>query len=306
MISNRALAILLILIIVPTGAITLARFLPVPPRRDQIPAGAYVVPWMQPNPSISYLTGIPPQLQPWNLSSAMAGALTLDTTFTINTPNYTRVVPSIVYLGHDLSYLYVGGIFTGMYANPFTNSRLYLANYFQLLLDTDNDGKITQPEAGSYEQVNIPPCPIVPNRCDLGSGGWGTYLTFGYEDLAWRDNPPFLNRSVWDFAQNMCSQPFTDAGYYAEYNNVTGTLALIFARSLAQPSSCANALQMQPGDRWVMSFLLELGFFNPNVIYGDFVGGWPLTVYPYINNDASSWPKLVIDLANPPRQFTGQ
>jgi hypothetical protein len=101
----------------------------------------------------------------------------------------------------------------------------------------------------------------------------------------------------------------TFADGFAEYDPPTGTLTIIFDRLLRLPvMSGLDALQMRPGERWVMGFVLELGFgrYQSGQPFSDNVGDWPVNVYPYLSDNSSSWPKLVIDLTNQPATFPGQ
>jgi hypothetical protein len=83
-----------------------------PLRMDNVPPDANIVPWMRPNPQITELSSR------FDINLVMANALKLNITFSIVLFNGTRVIPSTLYLGHDSSYLYVGGRFVGMYTNP--------------------------------------------------------------------------------------------------------------------------------------------------------------------------------------------
>jgi len=79
-----------------------------PLRIDTVPADAYVVPFIHPNPPIKTIRqSAPPwgDMPPWNIECVMPGALKLDITFNLHTPNGTRVISSTVCLGHDLEYL---------------------------------------------------------------------------------------------------------------------------------------------------------------------------------------------------------
>jgi hypothetical protein len=269
------------------------------PRIDPIPAGAYIVPWMSPNPSISTLLGIPLDQLPWNLDTAMAGALRLDMTFTIPVPGQTRVVPSTVYIGHDAEYLYVGGSFSGIGPDPNSNAQGGYPDYFNILFDVANSGVLTFPEAGSTMSVDVSP----PGAKPLPHG-W-------YQDDVWRNYIDVVHRAAWDFADSTGMTALTVGSMAAEYDNSTGTLVIIFSRHLSLASYYKNSLQMSPSERWVMGFVLELGLWNilwnsPGIPYTDYVGDWPRNVYPYISNDSSWWPKLVIDLTKPPAKFPGQ
>ena len=118
MISKRILlfAILFTILIVSSIFIVSKWILEEPLRIDTIPSDAYVVPWMQPNPSISVLKTYqsnPYGPPPFNVDSVMANALKLNMTFNITVSSGPRVIPSTVYLGHDEHYLYVGGEFRG-------------------------------------------------------------------------------------------------------------------------------------------------------------------------------------------------
>lgn len=83
-----------------------------PLRVDTVPAGAYFIPWMEPNPSIEELNlhaQQPYGLPTFDIDTVMVGALKLSMTFNITVPGGTRIIPSTVYLGHDSDCLYVGG-----------------------------------------------------------------------------------------------------------------------------------------------------------------------------------------------------
>lgn len=305
MIQNRVLALLLLLILIPIGFLLIFRSsLPFlnPLRRDAIPSGAYVVPWMTSTESIASLYATPPQAQPWNLTAAMRGSLTLDITFNIALPNGTRIVHSTIFLGHDLNLLYIGGIFRGMYSNPNSHTNPdgsydVPPNYLKMLVDVNNDGVLKAPESGSDPVVFVP-CLFDPSRCGLGSGGWGSIDTFpGYDDLAWVNYVPEYRHGGFDLTSHICLQPSTLAGIATEYNYSSGDLVIVFAKRLSQPNSCADGLQMRSEERWVVGFLFELGYAKEAPL-SDYVSGWPITAYPYLSTDSSSWPKLAIDLAN--------
>jgi hypothetical protein len=260
-------------------------------RRDSTPSDAYVIPWKRPDPSIEILMAA---MNPWNVDTVMAGALQLNMTFHIITRNETRLVPSTLYLSHDAKYLYIGGEFRGMFMNPASGSNLTLPNYFQLLLDTNNDGMLKFPETGSRLSVLV-------YGNSWRTSGW-------YRDLVWVDYSNFFHRAIWmfgdDYYDEYLSKPpptVACSGAVSEYDNSTGTLTILFARNLRLPEIAnIDALQMRPGERWTMGFLLELGYATWYGPMSDFVDGWPRNVYPYLSNDSSWWPKLVIDLANPP------
>jgi hypothetical protein len=273
-----------------------------PLRIDTVPAGAYIVPWMRPNPSIEVLGGIPLDQLPWNLDAVMAGALRLNITFRVPVPGQTRVVPSTVYLGHDSEYLYVGGNFSGIGPDPNSNAKGGYPDYFNVLFDVANDGVLTFPESGSAMSVDVSPPGAKPPP-----QGWDCPLSYWYQEKVWRDYIPVIGRGAWDFADSVGMMALTVGSMAAEYNNSTGTLVVIFSRHLWQAGFWTNnALQMRPGERWVMGFMLELGLWNfPTVAnpYTDYVDGWPRNTYPYLSDDSSWWPKLVIDLTNPPSSF---
>jgi hypothetical protein len=273
-------------------------------RIDAIPPDVYFVPWMRPNPSLEELKAMPGMDgPPWDIDSAMADALKLNMTFRIvcqhGTINETRVVPSTVYLAYDMNYLYVGGKFNGMGRNPASNSSdnpgTILANYFQILFDVKNDGVLTNPESGSTFAVTIDE-----------NANWRTRMTWWVEDMVWGYYPA-ARRVSWapatDVGMNVRTWGLADV----QYNNSTGTLAFIFSRYLWMPGYYMdNALQMRAGERWVIRFVLELGYNTWFATYSDFVDGWPRNTYPNLltDKDSSWWPKLVIDLTNPPSEFT--
>ncbi len=305
--STRVYALILLLILVSVGLL-LTRNLYWPntsPRIDPLPQGAYVIPWLTTSPNIGAIDATPPTNQPWHIDLVMRGAMTFDVNFHIPLPNGTRLVPSTVYVGHDQNFLYVGGIFRGIYSNPTSTSTVEYNERFNLLLDTDNDGILTNPESGSVLLANIG-CSLYPSNCGLGADGWGaSALAYGYTDMAWNEHAPFIERSAWEFAGDICTAKgltyiSSVGGYTVEYNVWNGTLVVLFSRHLFVPGACNNGLQMRLGERWVMSFLLELGYQNQTAIYQDLMDGWPMNVYPYLSNSTTSWPKLVVDLTNPP------
>jgi hypothetical protein len=259
-----------------------------PLRIDAIPADAYVIPWMQPNPTISTLNSL---MSPWNVDAVMAGALRLDMVFNITTDNQTRVVPSSVYLGHDLDYLYVGGKFQQMFTNPASGSNLTLPNYLNILFDVDNDGKLESPESGCRLSVLV-------YEDEWKTSGW-------YRDLVWVNYSSYFHRAIWMFGdQYKPGSSVAGVEAAAEYDNSSGTLTILFSRHLRLSEIAdINALQIRPGERWVMSFVLELGYATWYGDLSDFVDGWPRNIYPYLSNDSLWWPKLVIDLTNPPPSF---
>lgn len=268
----------------------------VPPlRRDPIPFGAYIIPWMKPYPSIDDLQRISPSDTPWDVDVVMTGALKLDMTFNIALNNESRVIPSTLYLGHDTDYLYVGGEFRGMYKNPYSSPTWIVNNYFQIFFDVASDGVLTFPESGSRVTVAL-----------YENASWRTGKSWGYHDTVWHYVKE-LKREAWIFGEDYYwpnAQPaFSIRDSDIDYDNSTGTLIAIFSRYLWRSGNAdINALQMKRGERWVMSFLLELGYARSG-LYQDSVDGWPQKFFPYLTNDSSRWPKLVIDLSNPPPEF---
>ncbi len=254
-----------------------------------MPAGAYIVPWMRPNPCFGQIP------DPFNIDSIMENALKLNITFHIDTPNGTRIVPGTVYLGHDSKYLYVGGKFTGMYSNPasvpYGDTQ---PNCFQIYFDVANDGVLRTPEAGTCFAVNID----VPQETLVG-GSWA--------DMFWQYADDPYNHNIWMpadlYLETRGGQHiFSMAAHEQEYDSATGTVTILFARYLNRPGmEGINALQMRAGERWTMGFLLELEYQKE---LANMVDGWPQNIYPYLSNDSSWWPKLVIDLTSPPPSFS--
>jgi hypothetical protein len=270
----------------------------IPPvlRKDSPPAGAYVVPWMQPNPSIEELKSHPQQANgppPFDIDVVMAGALKLSMTFNISVPGGTRIIPSTVYMSHDSDCLYVGGEFIGMHLNPADTATDTVPHCFSVLFDVANDGVLKQPESGSTLSVFVLPD---------ATGGWM------YEDMMWAYSA-LDKRSLWVTAENYYSdlqraQPaaaIEDTDAVTEYDIPTGTLTVLLSRYLRQPESRElNELQIRPGERWAMGFLIELGYITNIGHWSDYMDDWPRRIYPYLSNDSSWWPKMVIDLTNPP------
>ena len=269
-----------------------------PLRIDDVPEDAYIVPWMRPNPSIAELSSHPQYVGgpvPFNINSVMAGALTFHITFRIEIPNgEVRVVPSTIYLGHDLEYLYIGGEFIGMGLNPYKdpdNPSLILPNFFEILFDVANDGILAFPESGSRISV-----------CISQDGGWVCF----YHDLLWCYSKSDKSMG-WSLEDNYCfpnaPPPRAIGQMTVAYDNSTGTLIVLFSRHLRWSKNAdINALQIRPGERWVMRFLLRLGYAT-YTIYGMYDDTWPQHKYNDNSNDTSQWGKLCIDLTNPPPQF---
>lgn len=256
-----------------------------PLRIDVVPTGAYVVPWMRPHP---YFGQIPTT---FDIDAVMADALKLNMTFRISMWNgTTRVIPSTVYLGHDSKHLFVGGRFAGMYSNPASLPNDTQPNLFSILFDVTNDGLLKTPEAGSGFGVNID----VPEE---------TLVLTQWDDMVWVYERYTYKHMMWMPAQNYLLPNAARAGssvaaQTAEYDNSTGTVTILFARFLRTPGTeDFNALQMRSGERWVMGFLIELWYQKE---LDNRVDGWPKKTYGEWSDDSSWWPKLVIDLANPP------
>lgn len=260
-------------------------------RMDTIPQGAYVVPWMKPYPPIQQLP------DSFSIDAVMANALKIRITFTINMwDGSTRVIPSTVYLGHDSQYLYVGGKFVGMGSNPASVPNGWTQpNVFSIYFDVANAGTLITPEAGSSMLVTID----IPQE---------TLAVEAWNDMMWVYEPATFKHLIWMPASNYLQsigqgQTVSSTAYHAaDYDNSTGTVTMLFARSLSRPEIAdVNALQMKPGERWVMGFLIELEFQSTNIDYR--VDGWPRTTYGIWSNDSSWWPKLAIDLSNPPTTY---
>ena len=276
-----------------------------PLRIDNIPAGAYVVPWMEPNPSVANVTLYSINSQPWNIDTVMAGALKLDMAFTVTVLNETRIIPSTVYLGHDADYLYVGGQFHDMYRNPTDNGSSTFANVFGILFDVTDNGQLTFPEAGS----------VLGDYLFENASLQFNDATWTFDDLFWGrvagEQTPIWNLQS-DYYSPKAEPAFAEKDTAAEYDNVTGTLTVLFSRYLWCPgNSLTNAFQMKRGERWVMGFMLMIGYMNEYALLpgpagpGGFLATWP-EAYSFESNDSSSWPKLVIDLTNQPATFPGQ
>jgi hypothetical protein len=271
------------------------------PRIDPIPAGAYIVPWMNPNPSIASLVGIPLDQLPWNIDTAMTGALKLNITFTIPLPGQTLVVPSTVYLGHDAEYLYVGGSFSGIGPDPFSTPQTGYPDYFDILFDVADSGALTFPEAGSVMSVIVAP----PGSEPVPYGWVCPTITF-YQELGWQNYISAVGYASWDFAQGHGMNAVTVGDMVTEYDNSTGTLVILFSRHLGGVAGYyKNSFQMSPGERFVMGFLLQLGFAGEGSSYNIYQGSWPESNYFWSSNNSSSWPKLVIGLTNPPATYPG-
>lgn len=257
---------------------------------DSVPSDAYVVPWMRPyQPYPYYYFG--EILVSSSIDTVMADALKLNMTFRISIWNgTTRVIPSTVYLGHDQNYLFIGGKFVGMYNNPANIFSSDEPNVLGIYFDVGNDGILKTPESGSryYVSIGVPP--------------HETSVSATYGDIIWAYEPTQSKRTIWWPAQNYLFPHGTSSTAFANgtarYDNSTGTVTILFARFLRRPGTeDFNAFQMRPGERWVMGFLFELWFEKS---FDNRVDGWPYSIYPYLSDDSSWWPKLAIDLTNPP------
>jgi hypothetical protein len=247
---------------------------------------------MKPYPPIEELT------PGFNIDAVMANALQLNITFNITMwDGSTRVIPSTVYLGHDSQYLYVGGKFVGMGSNPSSEPNGWTnGNVFDIYFDATNTGTLTTPEAGSDFEVTI----------DVPQNTLGAYFS---GDMLWVYDPYTYKHMIWMPADNLNQGTETPpacstAALIGGYDNSTGTVTMLFARRLSMPEIAnIDALQMKPGERWVMGFLLELEFQKE---LDNRVDGWPRTTFGVWSNDSSWWPKLVIDLTKQPATFPGQ
>jgi hypothetical protein len=247
---------------------------------------------MKPNPSVADLNWYARNYEIWNIDvdSAMTGALRLNMTFNISILDETRIIPGTIYLGHDSAYLYVGGIFHGMYRNPTSNDPDgAFADVLVMLFDANNDGKLTFPEAGSCIGVYI----------------WeNNQYVWNHIDLVWEiPTYPYWDQGAAYYQPK--AQPAFGVDKLAPcYDNSTGTVSVVFARYLWQPGNAEiNALQMRPGERWVMGFMLLAGYSDRTKLFPSFVKSWP-DGFSYQSSDSSWWPKLVIDLSNPPLSFS--
>jgi len=296
--SRRVIFLSLLFPIIVAGLVITSPLYYHPLRRDNVPIGAYTIPWMTPNPSIAVLGSIATPLLPWNISSVIGNGLKLEINFRVVLPKETLIVTATIYLGHDSDYLYLGATFRGAWLDPTASAQAYGSDDFQILFDADNDGQLSYPEAASDLPTYI--CAPVNERAGYcqpyyNTAGWGRPNLSGAGDRAWQGN--------WEDASLSCPSPFNSAGgWTSEYNNNTGTLELLLARHLSVPNTCGNGIHMRSGERWVMGFLLQFGYSNTNASmpYTDFVDDWPRLAYPFPTNDASWWPKLVIDLTRPP------
>ncbi len=263
-------------------------------RFDPIPLDAYIVPWMRLNPPIeeleksSWRYGV--EDIPWDIDVVMADALKLNITFKIKIPNSTIVVPSLIYLGHDMELLYIGVKSVGILHQ---NTTAFLPNYlkviFDVFFDADNDGKLTFPETGSRLWV------FIYNNSILG---WAAM------DWVWTDYDGWSNIDCC-YAGVVPAKTCKDM--LVDHDNQTGTITILYSRFLRRSEIAeVNTMQIKIGERYVMGFLIGLGFQTeePNnaIEINEYVDGWPKK-FSYESNDSSWWPKLVIDLTNPPQEF---
>jgi hypothetical protein len=272
-----------------------------PLRIDSIPPNAYIVPWMQPSPSIDEFNLVTSSLhdKPWNPDAVMTNALKLNVTFRIAVPNGTRIIESTVYLGHDAEYLYVAGEFRGMYRNPGAGKLDGIPQYLALFFDADNDGLLSFPESGS--------------RFSAGflEGGWHPTAAWGCDDMIWApanaiQNETWLSADYYynEIRDTILPKPATFNCTWG-YVNSTGTWMILFSRYLlGSGDTHTNAFIMRSGERWVVGFNLELGFSPTGAATENLADNWPKATSPHAYNDATWWPELVIDLTNPPPSFS--
>lgn len=303
--QRRILFLSLLFIVLTVSLIVVLNPFQHPLRRDNVPSGAYVSPWMQPKSSLNALASMAQSSLPWNIGFVMQGSLRIDATFNVPLTNGTRSIPATIYFGHDPSTLYVAGVLHCIYGNPTSSASVFYTDYFRVYFDSDNDGIVTQPESGSMDSFTEP-CPFLPTHCN--STSWIYPFTAFYHDETWFDNALGSGNPGWGFPQDYCQQPTSLVAWASEYFIPNGTWTFAFSRLLNVPDSCLNSLQMRAGERWAIGFIMEVGYSNGSPIggqspYQDFVGGWPRNTYPDLNQDASWWPKLVIDLANPPTKY---
>ena len=268
-----------------------------PLRKDAIPSDAYLVPWMKPNPSIEQLNIYSVDSPPWYIEPVMMNALTLDATFIIRLPSENRTIKGTIYVGHDFDYLYVGAKLRGMYKNPTRTppeplGNATFANLFVLMFDVANKGQLSFPEAGTLTGVFL-----------FDNANWHTQAGWGSDDLLWWKSNWTVSE---DYYQPKGQPAFSLRNMAVEYDNSTGTLILLFSRYLRQPgNSQVNAFQMRQGERWVVKFLVSAGYQKEGYLWTDYLVCWPKP-YLYNSPDSSWWPKLVIDLTNPPQKIPGQ
>jgi hypothetical protein len=261
-------------------------------RIDAIPPGAYIVPWMKPSTSFEELNGETLLRGTFDIDSAMTKALKINMTFRIGMwDGTTRVIPSTVYLGHDSQYLYIGGKFVGMYSNPDSDANSTSPECFQVLFDTTDKGVLETPESGSMFGVWV----RVP---------YDTYSGWQYHDAMWVYEKDLYKRMIWMPADNYYSGGFTGSlkDQASGYENSTGTVSMLFSRFLWVNNAQVNALQMRTGERWVMGFLFELWYQKE---LDNRVDGWPQKTFGVWSSNSSWWPKMVIDLTNPPSTYPG-
>lgn len=267
-----------------------------PLRVDSIPPEAYIVPWATPSRPIQRLLeevwNTPVHLRPpWKIEEVMAEALKINMKFNLTMPNGTIItVPSTIYLSHDAEFLYIGGIFRRIGKNPYKdpeNPNMIFHHIFSIYFDVDNDGTLTYPESGSRLQAAVAKS--------------GRVVLCMYDDLVWSNNYWWYTQDIYD------GHPpdFAVGAYLAVYKNSTEDLIILFERRLRCPKLGANALQMRRGERWVMSFLVEIRFGSFHQYSLGSWCGWPRDIrFPNethwrgfsFESNSSWWPKLVIDL----------
>jgi hypothetical protein len=151
--------------------------------------------------------------------------------------------------------------------NPASNSSEHPGwiepNYLEIFFDVANDGVLAFPESGSGFGVNIDK-----------ETNWRTNMISSVEDMVWTNYKSVSKSARWVFAIDVGMNVRTWGLADAQYDNSTGTLIFIFSRYLWKPGYyTSNALQMRPGERWVMGFLLELGYATWYSEYSNFVDG---------------------------------
>jgi hypothetical protein len=206
----------------------------------------------------------------------MVNALRLSMTFNISVPGGTRVIPSTVYLGHDSDYLYMGGKFRGMGMNPVSTATETLPNCLSMYFDVANNGVLEQPERGFRFSAFI---------TQKLSGLWI------YHEELWVNYVEEYRRASWVPADNYCTSYFSPSmgNGIKEYDNSTETVTILLSKHLSWPANAAiNALQMKPGERWVIGFIIELQYNTQTSAWGDYVDGWPRNIYPYLSNNSST------------------
>jgi len=224
----------------------------------------------------------------FDVDAAMANALKINMTFRIDMwDGTTRVIPSTVYLGHGSQYLYVGGKFVGMGSNPMSDANSSEPECFQVLFDATNKGVLETPESGSMFGVNV----RVPDD---------TLWIWQYHDVVWVYDSTQYKHMMWMPSDNYYSGhiPVSMEDEACGYENSTGTVTVLFSRFLRLDNTGINMIR--PGERWVLGFLFELWYQKE---LDNRVDGWPQKTFGVWSSNSSWWPKMVIDLTNPPSTY---